>query len=287
MKTTKKSILMALCCLPAAVCAGETSGVSLLKLPSQARHNIKIGIEVGAESFWGDYNSLARIREPATTWYDYTYAYYDSYYGGGVPFSDQKVQDRYVGIKPEFFFAKNRCGLAVGLRYTSFRSRLSTDRDYFLWRLSAESAEDMDLVRIRSFRQRQHYIGIPVELRFFPNSRDLPFQHYFKIGTVLNCQVATTNRISFANQAMSKYSATVSGQIPDGDAFNMTAFAAIGVKVGRYHSWGTIEFRVPWFFASTSSASSFVSPTAGVGCNMSLLLPWGKQAPMRPIFRHR
>ena len=101
---------------------------------SEKTHNFKIGVEFGADSYFGEAVKLDRVRENRS--YFHTYEDYDYYCGfvGG----NRAMGIVYVGIKPELFFLNNRLGISSGLRFSEYMSSLVSDRDYFLWLLNED-----------------------------------------------------------------------------------------------------------------------------------------------------
>jgi hypothetical protein len=194
----------------------------------------------------------------------------------------------YLGIKSEFFFANNRFGISTGLRVSQYSSVFDSDRDYFLWRVR-QDAVNTDYVKISSITQNSYYVGIPLELRFFPNKRELPFQHYFKIGSIFNYRIHTKNHIGFQDNAMNHYTKSVENKIENPDNFNAYLYPAVGFKIGGFKvGEGTfpyinIEAHLPGIML-TSNVSSFLEKNSdvllGIGVQFSVQIPLGKNSPI-------
>ena len=249
---------------------------------SKKTRNFKIGIEFGADLLSGEAVKLDRVRENRS--YYHTYNDYDYYCGlvGG----NRDMGIVYVGVKPEIFFHNNRLGISSGLRFSEYTSSLISDRDYFLWLLN-EDEKNTEYIRIKEIKQRSRYIGIPLEFRIFPNRRELPFQHYFKIGTVFNYRFHSENKIEFQNRQMNQYEELVGNQINDSvNRFSASLFGALGFKIGGFDVGGgkkcpyiNIEFHFPKVMLNSKS-SSFIATDVGGGIQFSTQIPLGKTVPI-------
>jgi len=246
-------------------------------------NNLKLAIEFGANIMNGELVKPEQIRENRSAGYYYG----DEYYNCGFFSEHNLLNTKYFGIKPEYFIFNNRIGLASGLRYTITSSDLISDRDNFLWKIK-EDGLVTDYVRIDEIRQKNHLLGIPLEIRFFANKRDLPFQHYFKIGASFNYLIySEKHQVIFADYAMSKYENIVQNQMPKNNEFSSFFYGAVGFKIGKYRHgsfapWGNIEFQFPYMlltdnsFAFTGKGNSLL----GLGVQLSFEIPIGKNEPI-------
>jgi hypothetical protein len=85
-----------------------------------------------------------------------------------------------------------------------------------------------DYLKIDEFSQQSYFLGVPLEVRFFTNNRDLPVQTCFKIGSTFNYKLMTDNNISFNNPSMNKYVGTVGDGIEKADRFHVYVYPAFG-----------------------------------------------------------
>jgi hypothetical protein len=140
-------------------------------------------------------------------------------------------------------------------------------------------------VQIKDIRQNNYLLGIPLEVRYFPNRRELPFQHYFKLGTSFNYRILHTSKVNFAKESMKKYDNEVQNQLSDvNNAFSALIFGAVGFKIGRYKDgkkapWGNIEFQIPIMLTNNSFAFAGMYGF-GAGFQMSFQIPIGKNVPI-------
>lgn len=246
---------------------------------TEKRNNLRLAFELGTNVMSGTLEKPAQIRENRST----GHFYYDS----GLWRESSSLRTSYFGVKPEYFIFNNRIGIASGLRFTWASSELTTsDKDKFLWKVK-EKDLTTDYVRIDDIRHRAYLLGIPLEIRFFPNNRELPFQHYFKVGASFSYRIHSENEVNFTNKAMEKYNGLVLNQLPKGNAFSAFAFGAVGFKVGKckegsWIPWGNLEFQFPYVLL-TDKSFAFVGASEdffGVGFQCSFQIPIGKNAPM-------
>jgi hypothetical protein len=248
---------------------------SFTRLPAQDHkkiHNFRLGVELGATGYWGDVVKPEQVRE--------NHLMYDNFRHFSFSIDpSQSAEAYYVGVKPEYFFFKNRVGVTAGLRVSKFSSTFESDNSNpVMWLLRQEGLQT-DYVRLRSITQNNYYVGIPLEIRFFPNRRELPFQHYLKLGVALNYQVYTEYKMRFYEERMHVHAATVAAQLGKPEVFNAYIYPTFGFKIGRSSSpWVNVEL-----YGSVlvnRGAISFLKDGAGVGLQVSVQLPMGKSAPV-------
>jgi hypothetical protein len=247
---------------------------SLTKLWAQDKdnskiHNFKLGFEAGFNGYWGDVVEPDGVRENYSSAYDYSFHI--------LPV--QSAIACHVGVKPEYFFLKNRFGVSAGLRVSRFSSAFESNNSYpVMWLLRQEGIYT-EYVRIRSITQNSYYVGIPLEVRFFPNRREFRFQHYLKLGVAINYQVHTRYKTEFYDKQMRIYAGTVEAQLGKPNPFNAYIYPAIGFKIGRSSSpWVNLEIYCSALI--TPRTISFLKDGAGVGLQFSVQFPVGKSAPI-------
>jgi len=245
-------------------------------------HNIKLGVEIGTDFFFGDPRKPDMVRESKSS--NYYYNDHDFYCGLILDFQNMNVS--YFGIKPEIFFLKNRLGISSGLRFSRYSSYLKSDRDYFLWLIHQDDIYT-EYVKINRITQNSYYLGIPLEVKFFPNRRELPAQFYMKVGSTFNYRLQTNNKIEFQNHFMESNADMIDDQINDSNLdFNAYMFFAAGIKIGRFKAGSrrkTPNFNIeihPLNIMLTDKASSFIRTNAGIGFQVSAQIPIGKSAPI-------
>ncbi|MCL2073144.1 MAG: hypothetical protein FWH18_04430 [Marinilabiliaceae bacterium] len=253
--------------------------------PTKKVNNFKIGFEFGMNVMEGESIKPEQIRQNHYSTYYYNDYYYDYHTDYGLFGDLATLKTTYLGIKPEYFVYNNRIGIASGLRFTYASNSLVSDRNFFLWKLKEEGMNTY-YVRINNIRQDVSLLAIPLEIRFFPNKRELPFQHYFKIGSSFNFWIQEDSYIEFADSKMEKYSEVIKKELPDRkNDFSVFVYASFGFKIGKLKEnymipWGNIEFQFPYMMVTKNSFTFVGQSYYGVGFQVSLQVPIGKNVPI-------
>jgi len=229
---------------------------------------LRIGIEAGVDLLFGTMNKPPQIRENKSYYSD---GDYDFHCGFVRPGYEQSLF--YFGVKPEYSLNK-RVVVTSGLRFFAYKTSIESDRDYFLWKIS-EDAISTNYVKIENISQRNYCVGIPMEIRFFPNEKDYMVRHYFVLGTALNFVVFSNKDVAFSNPLMEKYSSDVLSQIGKSNSFHGLVYAGIGLKIGKMgHPFGRIEIHFPSLSFGNRNSETFVKINPlGFGFQTTLLIP--------------
>ena len=278
MKTQFLKLLCLLVLSPTSVLFAEDEQV-----PRKSNNNLKLAFEFGANGGWYGAEKFERVRENRSSFDNY---YYSDDFNGSVSLSTS-----YFGIKPEYFVWNNRIGIASGLRFTQASSILTgyrrswfSNRDKFLWKIKEEGL-NTDYVQIDDFAQKSYLLGIPLEVRIFPNNRELPVQHYFKMGISFNYRVHSEYNINFTNPAMEKHDDLVKSQMPHKSEFSSFFYGAFGFKIGKFREgrwipWGNIELQIPYVQLTNSIAFANTAFFPGIGFQCSFQIPIGNNVPI-------
>ena len=264
----KRIFLKLLVFLPVSVLFAQEQEVSTTR-------NLKLGIEFGVNV--GSYKpqKIDRVRE----------SYLSPY--------NAILSTTYFGIKQEFFLMNNRLGIATGLRFSQVSSTFSprsqglfSRREPFLWKIKEEDLIT-EYVRLYTKTHTVNKLGIPLEIRIFPNSKELPFQHYFITGLSFNYRVFSKYDIDFVDETMKiLYEDLLHSQIPESNKFSSFFYGGIGFKIGRTREgrwipWGNYEFLFPYLLLTESLAfNSRSAGFPGFGFRCSVQIPIGKNVPM-------
>lgn len=220
---------------------------------------LRLGIEVGMNVLPGKINKPDLIRENQSYYRDVD----DDFYCGFIP-EDREFVFFNFGIKPEYSLNK-RFAVAAGLRFNFNQVVLNSDKNYFLWKVS-ENETTANYVKIETISQKNYFVGIPIEIRFFPNEKDYFVRHYFIIGTALNFCVASINEVEFQNPAMEKYSSNILTKIGKPTVFQGYLYGGIGLKIGKMHQpFGNVEVHLPVLMFGNNKPSSLVNIINGLG----------------------
>ncbi|HEY5750102.1 MAG TPA: outer membrane beta-barrel protein [Chryseolinea sp.] len=137
------------------------------------------------------------------------------------------------GVRVELRSKNNKFGFLTGLRYTQLSSaiRRTGSLDYF-YVLYDQSGTTTEYLRVKEIKQMSSYLGVPLEVRFYPlEPRRITL--YFFAGGETGWRVATKNKIEFSNAAMNPYASGVSEIAGGGKSFYGAAYAGAGVTVGK------------------------------------------------------
>ncbi|MCL2131252.1 MAG: hypothetical protein FWH36_02165 [Lentimicrobiaceae bacterium] len=227
---------------------------------------LRLGIEAGLNLlFEGEINKPPQIRESQSYYLDEDY---DFHCGFILPYQDFSVF--YFGIKPEYSLNK-RFTVSAGLRFSFYKAVLGSDRNYFLWRISEDDI-NTNYVKIKNITQKNYYVGVPLEIKFFPSGNDYPVRQYFILGTALNFLAASNSEAAFQNPAMEKYASEVLQQIKKPNIFYGLFYMGAGLKIGRMSNpFGVIEAHFPVTTYGNDKSDAFIK-TAGVGFGLRATL---------------
>jgi hypothetical protein len=268
-KTIRSLLLLSLLCHA----AGGSAQRSEKKTP-----RVKWGIEAGSDLFFGTTAKPDQVRGNPSS-FDWFYDP-DAYHT--LIWNFRAIDIDYFGFRVEKFSANNRTGLATGLRFSKYATTLDSGWDYFLWRTRQDGLHT-EYTRIRHIRQNGFFAGIPVELKFFPNRRDLPVRFYFKTGAILNLRLYTDYKIDFQDPTMEIHASTIRQQSNQRlKNLNAYLFLGCGLKIGRTHTDGRkyiphvlLELRALNLML-LHGATSYAQAEAGTGLHLTFQIPLGK-----------
>ncbi|MDR1097164.1 MAG: outer membrane beta-barrel protein [Tannerella sp.] len=244
--------------------------LSPLLAAQTGKHNIRIGFETGVTGYFINATKPVQLREFGSD----PYCLFDRI--------NLTLSSTVFGVRPEIFLGRNRWGVSTGLRLSRYVTTFKPDNGPFYWMLAREGLQT-DYLTIDKFSQQSYFLGVPLEVRFFTNRRDLPVQIYFKTGATFNYKLRTGTDISFANPLMSKHAGAVGDGLEEVDRFHVYVYPAFGFKIGRYrngHSpWFNVEISIPGMLFHPN-VSSFAKPSAGFGAGFTVQIPLGKMAPI-------
>ncbi len=187
----------------------------------------------------------------------------------------------YLGIKAEVFTLNNKFALTGGIRYTHLYGAIGkqsywyvTTSDFF-YVLVTQNNSNTELMKVKEVTQSSHYVGVPLELKFFPMSPHL-IQIYFKAGLEFNFRVKTKTDVVFSNDDMSIYKNKIADLVRNPGNFCAVANGAAGLRIGRpYKINFSLEGNLPVVFI-TQETTGVVNPLSGVGFQCNLYIPLKK-----------
>ncbi len=251
-----------------------------LILPSMGQGEKKklIYIDAGIDFIGCNVPEKDYIRDDINPYY--YYYYYDYFDDNSADQINAMCYKNYFSIKGEYKILNDVLGLTSGIRYTRLESSIGKEMYWrssstFFYVLYKEDGNNSEFARVKEILQHSHYLGIPLELKIYPNpGRDWWVNVYYKIGTDFNFHIHTKETISFYNEEMEAYQDEVSEVIEDPYSMVASVFLAVGLKIGKNRFPGVnIEANVPTF-VFTSNNSGLVDPIGGGGFQFNLRLPF-------------
>jgi hypothetical protein len=187
------------------------------------------------------------------------------------------MNEQFIGIKSEYFSLNDKIGFSGGLRYTRTNSSIGKNNywlngnDYF-YLLYREEGVTTEYLKIKEISQNTDYIGIPVEVRYFPFRPHL-FRFYFKAGANLNYRLNTKTDVVFKDAAMEPYQNEVTALLQEPASFSSSIYGSAGVRIGRASKPAlSFEICLP-SLSLTSESTGLVNPIFGGGFQLNYQLP--------------
>jgi len=237
---------------------------------SQESKILLFGAEAGFISSMNELNNNDHIRG----YVSYPMGYYSS--------SIISASDRiFFGLKGESIFGENaHWAIATGLRYSRNSDVISDNSlhynstGYFYWKYS-EDEEKTEYLKIENIYQNSHYLGLPVELKYFI-SVPVKLRLYLKMGAEFNLLLANRSKIDFRNPDMKGYESTVSDQIADPNTISLALYGAGGFKYGYDDNISVSMELVAPHVNLIPSDNALVKSYAGAGFQINVQYPFNK-----------
>lgn len=181
----------------------------------------------------------------------------------------------FAGITYEKRFHNDKFSVLTGLRYTSMMSTVdkSTGPEYF-YLLHRQTDVTTEYLRVRKLQQRSSFIGIPVNIRYFPFHAKHGARLYCFAAGEISYRLQTKTTVEFDDAQMGKYSGDVQNTV--GSPSNAIYGIFSGGAGIQFRNKFTLEFCIPVIM--TSGISTLVSPTFGGGIHLRFQLPYKKSS---------
>jgi hypothetical protein len=230
--------------------------------------NLKfLGVEGGITLVQHEANNMDLIRQDVIPYY------YQTYTSAGVITSMRLVP---FGIKTEFLVLKKKLGISAGIRYTSMKSSIlkdegGTGKEYFYFRYGQDTL-NTEYFRINEINQKSDWIGIPLEIRYFPFKPRF-FRPFIKLGAEFNYCLRTITDVKFYDDAMGVYQQGIIDIFGEPTSFNSLLNFGIGFRMSKDKEFAfNLELRALSLFL-TSKSSTIVNPVGGAGFQIDLQVP--------------
>jgi hypothetical protein len=235
---------------------------------SQEARQKFIGIETGMNFIGGKMSDMDHVRGDVPS------------YSSANPANNltSLMYSSFVGIKPEYFSLNNKFGFGAGLRYSHMISTVgrndywSDNTNYFYW-LYRQEGINTEYLKIKEINQKSDYIGIPVEVRYFPFKPHL-FKWYVKAGADISFKLKSQTDVVFFDDAMEPYQNDVAAVVGKPGSVISSLYWAWGVKIGS-DSKPSVSFEIclPTIITDPESPG-LVNATAGSGFQLNVQIPF-------------
>ncbi|MBI4647992.1 MAG: hypothetical protein HY738_15755, partial [Bacteroidia bacterium] len=146
----------------------------------------------------------------------------------------------------------------------------STNYFYCLYRQDGVNTE---YLKLKEINQTSNYIGIPIEIRYFPAKRPHLFRIYFKIGAEINYLMQTQKDVVFYDNAMNPYKEDLTAKVGQPKTFYSSIYGGGAISIGRELKPSiSIEACMPYLFL-TSESFGLVNPIFGSGFQLNVQIP--------------
>jgi hypothetical protein len=177
----------------------------------------------------------------------------------------------FAGIKSEVFSFNKKFGLSGGIRFSYMNSSIGKDQDFFYWLYQVEGV-NTEYLKIKEIDQTTSYLGIPIELRYFPWKPHF-FRLFLKVGADLNCRLQSKTDVVFYDDAMNIYQDDVKSFIEQPKSFSSSVSAGGGFRLGG-ESKPSVSFELNFLdIFLTAETSGMLHPMFGGGFQFNVQLP--------------
>ncbi len=227
-----------------------------------------IGIDVGAGNFVGEIDKQWDIRQDVGTNY-----YGDSYYQNSV---SGDMAYFHVGIKSEYAL-NSKWSVLAGLNYKQLYSDIYNDgRKSFFYLRYTQDGEVSEFFRIRSIEEYNHYLSMPLEVKYTAFHAIDWVTIHGKLGVDLGVLLQSEKGIDFKSESMNSYEDEVFEKMikHDVNSFLASYYAAIGLSLFPTHKMiFNVNLLLPAGLLGTNQ-STLINPFSytGVQCSIQISL---------------
>jgi hypothetical protein len=241
---------------------------------AQETRQMYLGIETGMTLIGGKMSDMDFIRGEVSSYP------IGSYYSTNHLTS--LMYQSFVGIKSEFLSLNNKIGFSGGIRFTQAQSSIgksgywasSTNYFYLLYKQDGINTE---YLKVKEIKQSASYLGIPVEIRYFPFTPHL-LRPYFKLGAEIGFLLQSKTEIGFKDDAMEMFQEDVVALIEKPEPISSSFYGSCGIRLGRESKpWVSFEICLPALYI-TSGSSGLVNPISGGGFQLNAQIPINPKA---------
>ena len=152
---------------------------------------------------------------------------------------------RYEIVSPNYHWAL-RTGLQYGFNYKrigykqaeeEFHTMDYVDTEWYYFQVDNEN--QLEYLLVKGIEQHSHYLGIPLELRYYFNSGIETFRMYLAAEADFDFLVGNRNKVNFLNKdGMAPYAEQVTKHYANPDPMNASTYFGAGFQVGDLNGIG-------------------------------------------------
>ena len=251
--------------------AGATATAQEAESPRQWHHNLYV--EAGPKFVSHLSPNLEPFR-PTGGW--------GAYINVGSHMRTYQLSARYEIVSPNYHWAL-RTGLQYGLNYKrigykqaieEFHPANYVDTEWYYFEVDNDEA--LEYLRVKGIEQYSHYLGIPLELRYYFKSESETFRMYLAAEADIDLLVGNRNKVNFLDKdGMAPYAEQVTKHYANPDKMNASAYFGAGFQVGDRNGIGVgFNWLLHLFEISGSTGMLPTKPyLAGSKLQIELLIP--------------
>ncbi len=176
----------------------------------------------------------------------------------------------YLEFISDFLPGREQISFSTGLRFTNRYAEVDKPWEHMFW-LVNEEEKVSDYITLRSFSQRNCYLGIPLNFRVFFNTQERWVRPYLRLEGCFDFKVATVNRMDIYNNHMSHlYKERIEEELGEPKNLQISAASAIGVRINCRKFYVSPELVLPRFEMSDSPISFVDSNQLFVSAGMKI-----------------
>ena len=189
---------------------------------------------------------------------------------------------RYEIVSPNYHWAL-RTGLQYSLNYKrigykqaeeEFHPAGYVDNEWYYF--AVDNEETLEYLRVKGIEQHSHYLGIPLELRYYFDSGLETFRMYLAAEANVDFLVGNRNKVNFLDKnGMAPYANQVAEHYATPDPVNASAYFGAGFQVGDRKGIGVgFNWMLHLFEISGSTGMLPTKPKfAGSKLQIELVIP--------------
>ena len=189
---------------------------------------------------------------------------------------------RYEIVSPNYHWAL-RTGLQYSFNYKRIGYKQAEEKfhpagyvDYQWYYFEVDNEQQLEYLKVKGIEQHSHYLGIPIELRYYFNSGLETFRMYLAAEADVDFLVGNRNKVNFLNKdGMAPYAGQVTSKYANPDPMNASAYFGAGFQVGDRSGIGVgFNWLVHLFEINGSTGMLPTKPKfAGSKLQIELLIP--------------